>query len=92
MKIMHKAVYTCEQASSLIVQKKENKLSLNQRFRLWMHLLMCDACRRFNIQNEWLDKQLHRLAHTSESHAHAHTMSEKAKEELRNKLASQKNN
>ena len=68
MKIVHKVIYSCEEASKYMVKKGDVKLSLMQRFRLWMHLQMCDACRRFNIQNEWIDKQLSSLLPNEHDH------------------------
>jgi hypothetical protein len=80
---MQKVTYTCEQATTLIVQKADGKLSLGQRLRLWLHLQMCSACSRFNIQNQWLDKQLHKLAH---GHGHAHHLAEEKKTLLKQQL------
>lgn len=68
MKIVHKIIYPCEDATKLMVQKGEIKLSLMQRFRLWMHLQICDACRRFNVQNEWIDQQLANLLPDEHDH------------------------
>ncbi len=64
MSLIHKSVYTCEKASELIVKRHEQKLTPTQRFKLWLHLVICKACRQFEIQNSWIDKQLHKLAHT----------------------------
>ena len=68
MKIVHKVIYSCEDATKYMVQQNEMKLSLMQRFRLWMHIQMCDACRRFKIQNEWIDRQLANLLPNEEDH------------------------
>ena len=62
MSIIHKTVYTCEEATKLVVKKREQKLSFIQRIKLWLHLAICSACKRFEIQNMWLDKQLHKMA------------------------------
>ena len=68
MKVVHKVIYSCEEASKYMVKKGDIKLSMMQRFRLWMHMQMCDACRRFNIQNEWIDKQLANLFPHGDEH------------------------
>jgi hypothetical protein len=78
MRIVHKAVYTCEEASRLIVQKKDNKLNVKQRIRLWMHLAICSACKRFDIHNAWLDKQLHNM----DSHDFNEAMPAKSKQKI----------
>lgn len=44
----------CKQASQLISQGLDKKLSGRERFGLKMHLLMCRYCRRFS-------QQLHKL-------------------------------
>ncbi len=63
MSLIHKSVYTCQEASELIVKRHEQKLTRTQRFKLWLHLIICKACKQFEIQNSWIDKQLHKLAH-----------------------------
>lgn len=74
-------LYTCEQATKLIVQKAELKLTLGERFRLWMHLALCKTCKQFSIQNAWMDKQLHKLAkHQEEKSA---VLNESKKQELK---------
>lgn len=66
MNLAHKIIYSCQEATLLVVKKAEIELSLMQRIRLWMHLQMCAACKRFNLQNEWIDKQLHKNQHQLE--------------------------
>jgi predicted anti-sigma-YlaC factor YlaD len=66
MSTVHKIIYSCEEATQLIVKKADVKLTLVQRIRIWIHLQMCDACKRFNIQNAWIDKQIHKMAHRPE--------------------------
>ena len=43
---------TCKQATKFISQKEEGKLSLQQRWQLWIHLAMCTICRIFEKQNK----------------------------------------
>jgi len=42
---------TCKQATNFISQKEEGKLSLRQRWQLWVHLGVCAVCRIFEKQN-----------------------------------------
>jgi len=60
--MLHKILYSCEEATKLTVKKGETKLTFSQRLRLKMHLLICDACRRFDIQNTWIDSQLSKMS------------------------------
>lgn len=41
---------SCKQASHLLSQSCERRLSLRQRLGLRLHLLMCRACRQFEQQ------------------------------------------
>ncbi len=43
---------TCKQATKFISQKEEGKLSIRQRYQLWMHLAVCIFCKMFHKQNE----------------------------------------
>ncbi len=81
MKIVHKVIHTCEEASRLMVQEADVKFSPIQRFRLWLHLQMCDACRRFKIQNDWIDKQMANLLPDEDV-----VLDQKKKEEIKNQL------
>lgn len=47
---------TCKQATKFISQKEEGKLSLRQRWQLWMHLGVCEICRIFQKQNKIIIK------------------------------------
>ena len=88
MKIVHKVIYTCEEATRYVVQKNEVKLSLMQRFRLWMHMQLCEACRRFQIQNDWIDQQLANLLPNEHDHLNAKKKAEMdntLKEAIKNK-------
>lgn len=49
---------TCKEATMLSVQKAEINLSFQDRFRLFVHLLVCQYCRLFNKQSKMIDKLL----------------------------------
>lgn len=51
---------TCKQATMMVVQNKEVKFSLKQRFALWLHLALCKFCKLFALQNEAIDMLLAR--------------------------------
>ncbi|NHQ85842.1 zf-HC2 domain-containing protein [Iodobacter fluviatilis] len=40
----------CRQASILLSAQQDGPLTLNQRYRLRLHLLLCNNCRNFNRQ------------------------------------------
>lgn len=53
---MSKLFINCRQATYLHEQKKEGKLSLAERFGLWLHLLYCGICRLFVKQVEEVEQ------------------------------------
>ena len=86
MSTVHKIIYSCEEATQLIVKKADVKLTLVQRIRIWIHLQMCDACKRFNSQNAWIDKQIHKMVH----HPEMNKLSAKQKNRIAEKINSEK--
>jgi hypothetical protein len=53
-----KLMITCKEATMLSVQKVEVSLSFSDRFRLFVHLLICQYCRLFDKQNKMIDRLL----------------------------------
>lgn len=51
-------IITCKQATLMVVQQKDIKFSLKQRFALWFHMQVCKICKLFAAQNEVIDKVL----------------------------------
>ena len=43
MSILH---VTCREASRILSKREDAPLSFRERLQLWMHLRICDACRR----------------------------------------------
>jgi argininosuccinate lyase len=52
---------TCKQASQIISQSLERKLSWNERFALKLHLFICKYCLRFSQQLHTLRVALKRI-------------------------------
>jgi len=53
-----KLMITCKEATMLSVKKAEIKLSFQDRFRLFIHLLVCKYCRLFDKQTKMINKLL----------------------------------
>lgn len=53
-----KLMITCKEATMLSVQKAEINISLSDKMRLFIHLLVCQYCRLFSKQNKMIDKLL----------------------------------
>jgi hypothetical protein len=45
---------SCKDASRLISQLQDGDIPLSQRLRIRLHLLLCDACTRFEQQVRFL--------------------------------------
>ena len=51
---------SCKDASRLISQMQDGDLPPLQRLRIRLHLLFCDACKRFTEQLRFLHRAMHR--------------------------------
>jgi predicted anti-sigma-YlaC factor YlaD len=51
---------TCKEASRLISQELDHPLPWHRRLVLRVHLLWCDACRRYNRQARFLREAMRR--------------------------------
>ena len=47
---------TCKQAAVLLSQSQDRQLSLREQGALRLHLLVCDTCRKFRQQVEFLSR------------------------------------
>lgn len=55
---------TCKAATELVSVKDYRCLSISEKIRLKIHLLTCSACRKFKIQNDFIDEAVHHLSTT----------------------------
>lgn len=60
-----KPLLSCKQVSQLVSQGLDRRLGWLERTRLRLHLLICDGCKNFNKQMQFLRKALARLAEQS---------------------------
>ena len=51
---------SCQEATRLISEAMERKLSFKERFDLWTHLMVCDLCTQFSNQILGLRRVLRR--------------------------------
>lgn len=51
---------SCKQASALMSQSLDRRLSWRERLRLRLHLFACEACRRVKAQLQFLHTALRR--------------------------------
>lgn len=50
---------SCKETSRLISESSDRELSLGERLGIRLHLWMCDNCRRFERQMQFLRKVMH---------------------------------
>lgn len=46
----------CRDISALVSQGLDKKLSLRERFSVWLHVKMCNRCRNFQTQAQFIRK------------------------------------
>lgn len=60
---------TCKDATQLMSQKMDGKLSVTNRLSLRFHLLLCQGCRNFNEQLRFIRKAVKQIAGTDDDSA-----------------------
>jgi len=58
---------SCKQASQLLSQSLDRRLSLKERMNLRFHLLICDVCKRFGYQLDMMRKAVRQMTRQLES-------------------------
>ena len=53
-------IVSCEKSSFLIEKKLAGVISMKEQGQLFIHKLICDACRKYEKQSELLDSLLRR--------------------------------
>lgn len=53
---------SCKEATQLMSQKMDGKLSAMNRLSLGLHLLLCNGCRNFDGQIQFIRKAVKRIA------------------------------
>lgn len=57
-------IIPCTQATFLMSKKEERALRLSETFHLYLHLLICEFCRRFLKQMNIISKEIRRMSST----------------------------
>jgi len=72
---------TCKEATRIISQKEEGKITFKQRLQLWKHLGICSLCKLFYKQNKIITQ------HATHLHEHIDaTLTPAEKETIINKM------
>ena len=75
----------CREASQVVSQSLDRRLSLRERFGLRLHLMMCDACRQFVAQLRLLTAALKQQSRRDEQDESV-KLSDSARLAIREKL------
>ena len=71
---------SCAKATYLISKKQECKLGFGENFQLAMHIAICDVCKLFKTQVNYIIK-------CSKNHTHQeHHLSHQAKQSIKTKV------
>ncbi len=54
-------MYSCRQASRIVSEAMERKLTMKERINLRIHLFVCDMCRNFKQNVHLLERTLRRI-------------------------------
>ena len=77
---------SCKKASGLIEKKKDFGLSPVERFQLFLHTSMCDACKSWQKQSTDMDAALNNHFHSGKSGNSTESLSEETKQKIIKKL------
>lgn len=80
---------SCRDVTQLLSQSMDYPLPLGKRIGMWLHLLMCKFCARYERQLLLIRETVRRLVATEEKPGGppGETLSEEAKERIRKSLA-----
>jgi hypothetical protein len=79
-------MYTCKEVTQLVLEKHERRLSWRERLGIRIHYLICNACRRFGQQMEFLRRATRRYAEQHETEEQDVVLTPSAKKRIRDKL------
>ena len=83
---MKALMLSCKAATELMEKKLEQGLSLRQRFQLWMHTLICDACKQYEKQSRQIDTFLKKKFEAPADPSELNVDTEGLKEKIRERL------
>ncbi|MBS1594982.1 MAG: hypothetical protein JST90_11740 [Bacteroidetes bacterium] len=76
----------CAEATAVVEKKRDGKLSLAERFGVWLHLVYCKLCKAFFDQSAILDRSYHHLAERVNDGQQSYTLDPSRKEQMKNAL------
>lgn len=80
-------VHNCKAATLISLKKEDGDITTNERARLFIHLLFCDACKQFIKQSALINKLLRQLSNSLPAYP-PHKLSAEIKEKIQQQLNS----
>lgn len=79
-------MYTCKEVTHLVLEKQERRLSWRERLGIRIHYLICDACKRFEQQMQFLRRAAQRYAERHQASEQDTVLTPEARQRIRAKL------
>lgn len=67
----------------MVEKKRDGKLSLMERFGVWLHLVYCRLCKAFFDQSAILDQSYHHLAQRIDDGKQSYPLDSSRKEKMK---------
>jgi len=83
-RIMNILFLSCMKATELLEKKLHFSLSKKEKYQLKMHKAMCDACRRYDRQNIFIDESLKHQDYISQNVIDVEQLKKQIKEKMSN--------
>jgi hypothetical protein len=79
-------LYTCKEVTQLVLERQVRALSWRERLGVRLHLLICDACTRFERQMQFIRTALRRYTQRHDIAAQDMALTPASKDRIRRRL------
>jgi len=83
-RLMNRLFLSCLKATELLEKRLHFSLNMKERYQLKMHKMMCDACRRYDRQNIFIENHLKYRNFVPQKPVDVDELKKKIREKLRN--------
>ena len=92
MNMMSKMMLSCETAGLLICKRQHERLDVRERMNLFLHLLSCRLCKRFDEDIRHIQKGIDHYKECNSVNCHDHHLDKKQKNHILQELENKVNN
>ena len=82
MRLMNIFMLSCRKATELMEKKLYTDLGQTEKFQLFLHTRMCDACRMYEKQSRFMDSVLRKQSAIPNTKASLKTLHEEVKSKI----------